>query len=126
VQAQNNYIARKGGRPKKTVKINYALTVKCTIIEQKVIQRKAKEAGFTVSEYLRSIGLAGKIDRREKIIPKEILEYTAILNHMHANFNQVTRKVNCNQLLVDSDISILFEVPKQLKQHIENVTKYYQ
>jgi len=57
---QVNLIRRKGGGPKKVVKRNRPLTVKCNIIERKVIERKAKEAGLTVFEYLRNTGLAAK------------------------------------------------------------------
>ena len=126
MQAQKNQIGSKGGRPKKTVKRNQALTVKCNIIERKVIERKAKIAGLTVSEYLRDSGLTGKIDGQKKPVPPEILEYKGTLNHLAANFNQVTRKINCNQLVLDSDVSILFEAPIEIKKHIKNVEKYFQ
>lgn len=60
------YTNNKGGRPPKALKRNKALTVKCTTIEQTLIASKAKQAGITVSEYLRTIGLNGKIDRSSK------------------------------------------------------------
>jgi len=126
MQAQKNQTGSKGGRPKKTVKRNYALTVKCNIIERKVIGRKAKEGGLTISEYLRESGLTGKIDRQKKSVPAEISEYKATLNHLAANLNQVSRKINCNQLLLDGDVSLLFETPIEIKKHIENVEKYFQ
>jgi len=126
MELQGNHMSSKGGRPKKTVKRNYALTVKCNIIERKVIERKAKDAGLTVSEYLRDSGLTGKIDRQKKPVPAEILEYKGTLNHLAANFNQVTRKINCNQLLLEGDVSILFKAPIEIKKHIENVEKYFQ
>jgi len=126
MQTQKNQTNGKGGRPKKAVKRSYALTVKCNIIERKVIERKAKDAGLTVSEYLRDLGLTGKIDRQKKLVPPEILEYKGTLNHLAANINQVTRKINCNQLLLAGDTRILFKAPIEIKQHIENVEKYFQ
>jgi hypothetical protein len=126
MQAQKNRTGSKGGRPKKVVKRNYSLTVKCNIIERKVIERKAKDTDLTVSKYLRDLGLNGKIDRPKKVVPLEILEYKGILNHLAANFNQVTRKVNCNQPLLEGDVSILFQVPIEIKRHIEKVEKYFQ
>ena len=126
MQTQKNQTGSKGGRPKKAVKRSYALTVKCNIIERKVIERKAKDAGLTVSEYLRDLGLTGKIDRQKKLVPPEILEYKGTLNHLAANINQVTRKINCNQLLLAGDTRILFKAPIEIKQHIENVEKYFQ
>jgi hypothetical protein len=123
---QTNSIGRKGGRSKKVVKRNQPLTVKCNIIERKVIERKAKQAGRTVSEYLRTMGLAGKIDRSEKLIPKEILEYKGILNHIAANVNQIAKKANSGMMLDDYDKRVLFDLEKLIKQHIENATKYFQ
>jgi hypothetical protein len=40
------------------------------------------------------MGLTGKIDRREKALPKEVLELTGTLNHMAANLNQIAKKRN--------------------------------
>ena len=42
----------KGGRPKKVLKRNIALTVKCNTTEQTLIISKASQSQLTVSEYL--------------------------------------------------------------------------
>src|SRR5690606_18122674 len=84
----------KGGRPKKAIKRDQLLNMKCTLTERKVIQYKAKLANLSVSEYLREMGLTGKIDRREKKLPKEILQFTGTLNHVAANLNQIAKKRN--------------------------------
>jgi hypothetical protein len=84
----------KGGRPKKDIKKDQLLNLKCTLIERKIIQGKAKQANLSVSEYLREMGLTGKIDRREKSLPKEILQLIGIINHLVANLNQIAKKRN--------------------------------
>lgn len=84
----------KGGRPKKAVKCNEKLTVMCSLVERRVIEAKAKMAQQTVSGYLREIGQSGKIIRREKVLPKEVLTFTATLNHIAANLNQIAKKRN--------------------------------
>jgi hypothetical protein len=66
----------------------------CTLIERKVIEAKARLALLTVSEYFRKIALGGKIDSRQKVLPKEVLVLTATLNHMAANLNQIAKKRN--------------------------------
>ena len=86
--------SRKGGRPKKAVKCDQKLTVMCTLIERKVIEAKARLALLTVSEYFRKIALGGKIDSRQRVLPKEVLVLTATLNHMAANLNQIAKKRN--------------------------------
>jgi hypothetical protein len=88
-----------GGRPRKAVKKDQLLGVKCSLIERRVIEAKAKSVNLTVSEYLRQMGLTGKIDRQEKALPKEVLQLTGILNHLAANMNQIAKKRNTNEEL---------------------------
>lgn len=88
------YTKGKGGRPKKPLKRDQLLQLKCTLVDRKVIQAKAKLVNLSVSEYLREMGLSGKIDRREKIFPKEILQFTGTINHIAANLNQIAKKRN--------------------------------
>jgi len=89
----------RGGRPKKVIKRDQLMAIKCTLYERKIIESKAKKANLTVSEYLREIGLAAKIDFRNKALPKEILSFTGMLNHMAANLNQIAKKRNSNDEL---------------------------
>lgn len=89
----------RGGRPKKAVKRDQLMAIKCTLYERKIIEAKAKKANITVSEYLREIGLTAKIDYRNKALPKEILSFTGVLNHMAANLNQIAKKRNSNDEL---------------------------
>lgn len=84
----------KGGRPVKAVKQNQFIGVKCSLIEKKLIQLNAKAVGLSMSEYLRELGLKGQADRKIKVLPKEVLLFTATLNHLAANMNQVAKKRN--------------------------------
>jgi len=83
---------RKGGRPKKTIRKSEQLAVMCSMIERKIIEHKAKQVGVSVSQFLRELALNGKIEI--KTFPKDILLYTATLNHLAANVNQVAKKRN--------------------------------
>ncbi len=84
----------KGGRPVKAVKKSRTLTFKCSAYERLIIQAKAKKAKRTTSEYLREIALTGKVDTREKSLPREVLDLTGTLNHMAASLNQIAKKRN--------------------------------
>lgn len=84
----------KGGRPAKAVKRNKLLGVKCTLVEKRTIEAKAKYSVVSVSEYLRNLGLGSKIDMRKIRMPKEILQFTGTLNHLAANLNQIAKKRN--------------------------------
>jgi hypothetical protein len=86
--------SNKGGRPKKMVRYNRKLTVMCTEVDRVIIKAKARNAQLTVSEYLRLMGRNGKVDRREKVLPKEVLALSATLNHLAANLNQIAKKRN--------------------------------
>jgi hypothetical protein len=85
----------KGGRPKKAVKRDQLLGVKRTLLERKFIEKKAEESALTVSEFLRELGLKvqGQIVKH-KVIPKEVLLFTATLNHLAANLNQIAYRRN--------------------------------
>jgi hypothetical protein len=89
----------KGGRPPKAVKRSHPLTVKCTLTEKKIIAGKARKAALTTSEYLRELGLAGKIVILVKQVPKEVLALTGALNHVGGLLNQIAKKRNSNEEL---------------------------
>lgn len=84
----------KGGRPPKAIKKDQYLAIKCSQYERRVIEAKAKKVNATVSEYLRKMGLNGKIDIKEITLPGDFLAFTAMLNHMAANLNQIAKKRN--------------------------------
>ncbi|MBT2561697.1 hypothetical protein J7E50_12705 [Pedobacter sp. ISL-68] len=116
----------KGGRPKKAVKKDQLMAIKCTLYERKVIEARAKSAGLTVSEYLREMGLTGKIDRRNKALPKEVLGFTAMLNHLAANLNQLAKKRNANDELspleraaLKTQSGQLKDIAIQIKSHLQ-------
>ncbi len=94
MEQQNVTIRNRGGRPVKAIKRDQLMAIKCTLYERKVIEARAKSSCLSVSEYLREIGLTGKIDSRNKALPKEVLGFTAMLNHMAANLNQIAKKRN--------------------------------
>lgn len=114
---------KKGGRPKKPICRDQQLAVMCTIAERKIIAEKAKAASISNSEFLRSIGLKGHVDRRIKVLPKEILLFTATLNHLAANINQVAKKRNSFDELnaiERAELNLLSEQIKQLAKDIKN------
>ena len=122
---ENTY-HKKGGRPKKAVTKNQQLAVMCTLIERKLIEEKAQTANMSKSEYLRTIGLSGKIDIRIKVLPKEVLFFTATLNHMAANMNQIAHKRNCNYELNAIERAELNVLSQQVKQLVIDIKSYLQ
>lgn len=99
MEGVNDNNKNKGGRPSKDIKRNQIMAIKCTLFERKAIEAKARKASLTVSEYLRELGLTSKINFRNKALPKEVLSFTATLNHMAANLNQIAKKRNSNDEL---------------------------
>jgi hypothetical protein len=91
MEEHKEHTKSKGGRPGKAVKRNKLLGVRCTTVEAFAITMKAEKVQLTISEYLREMGLTGKIDIRKKALPKEVLLLTATLNHMAANLNQIAK-----------------------------------
>ena len=119
-------IKNKGGRPKKGLKKECRVSVRCSFIQRKAIQAKARAVNFSVSEYLLTMGLTGKIDRQEKTLPKEILKFTGTLNHLAANLNQIAKKRNGIEPLnafERADLLVQSNDLKQLSLTIKNYLK---
>jgi hypothetical protein len=126
MRQENQFIKNKGGRPKKNIKKDCRVSVRCSFIQRKAIQAKAKSVNFSVSEYLLKMGLTGKIDRQEKALPKEVLQFTGRLNHLAANLNQIAKKRNGIEPLNAFDRAELLVQSgnlKQLSQAIKNYLK---
>ena len=126
MEEQRTTTRNKGGRPKKAVKKDQLLAVKCSLFERKAIEARAKSVNLSISEYLREIALTGKIDRREKALPKEILEITGNLNHCAANVNQIAKKRNSGEELNALDRAELKLLAEELKGAAVLIKNYLQ
>jgi len=98
----------------------------CNIIEKKIIQSNAKSARTNVSVYLRELGLHGRVRMVVKTLPKEVLQFTGMLNHMAANLNQIAKKRNkgedlnaLDRALLDQEVRAVQEVVKDVKTYLE-------
>jgi len=125
VDATGDHKRNKGGRPKKAVKKDQLLGVKCSLIERKAIEGKARLAGLSVSEYLRQMGLTGKIDCAEKALPKEVLGLFGTLHHLAANMNQIAHKRNRDDVLnaleraeLQHDATAVRQLVKEIKSYL--------
>lgn len=94
MEQKNTVKKYKGGRPKKPIKKEQVLHVKCSSLEKTIIKGKARSASISVSQYMREIALTGKIDSKTKALPKEILKCFALLHNTASNINQITKKLN--------------------------------
>lgn len=121
-----NSVKGKGGRPAKELKRSQLLGVKCTNIERLTIEIKAKSVQMSVSEYLRAMGMTGKIDMREKALPKEVLVLSSTLNHMAANLNQIAKKRNGFDELNALERAELQYLSGQFKQLAKDIKSYLQ
>lgn len=81
----------KGGRPKKALKKNQRITVKCTFLDKTAIAGKAKALNLTVSEFLLGLGLTGQVDTRQRTLPGPVLDLQARLLPIGHNLNQLTK-----------------------------------
>ena len=126
MKQMNQTIKNKGGRPKKTIKKDCRVSVRCSLIQRRAIQAKAKSVKFSVSEYLLKMGLTGKIDRREKSLPKEVLQLTGILNHLAANINQIAKKRNGKDELNIVERTNLGMLSEELKKYAQVIKNYVQ
>jgi hypothetical protein len=120
----NQIVKNKGGRPKKTIKKDCRVSVRCSHIQRKAIQAKARSVNYSVSEFLLKMGLTGKIDRKEKVLPKEVLQLIGTFNHLAANLNQIAKKRNGIEPLTAYDRADLLVQSGSLKQLSEAIKNY--
>jgi len=118
---------KKGGRPPKAIRRNKVVTLKCASYEQARISANAKNASMSVSEFLRTMGLNGKVIVHKKVLPPEVLSFTAMLNHLAANLNQIAKKRNSvwDELNAVERVSLEF-LSRDLKQIAQSIKNYLQ
>ena len=122
---QNEIIKKKkGGQPKKAIKKDQLLPVKCDKEERKKIEERARMVGFSVSRYMREIAINGHIDRREIIFPREVLQLMGKLNHSAAYLNQIAKKRNRIDELNALERATLQIQSRDLKQLAEDIKNY--
>ncbi len=117
---------QKGGRPKKEIKQNEFIGVKCSANEKNLLKQKAETVGLSLSEFLRETALRGQAVRQIKALPQEVLEFTSKLNHLAANINQIAKQCNTyNQLTFVERIELqaLSIKIKHLTSDIKNYLK---
>jgi len=116
-EVKKQAVRNKGGRPKKNIKQDAFIGVKCSLVEKTVLRQKAKAVGLSLSEFLREAGLKGQAVSKMKALPKEVLFFTGTLNHLAANLNQVAKKRNRMDVLnalERADLNVLSAEVKQL------------
>src|SRR4249919_3557570 len=113
----------KGGRPPKEDKRSQQLAVMCTVGERKQIEEKANLANLSLSEFLRTLALQGQVGRKTKQFPKEILLFTATLNHLAANMNQLARQRNQGSELSPTQIIDLVVMSTSMKRLALDIRK---
>jgi len=116
----------KGGRPKKQIKRDEQLAVMCTLVERKAIEYKAKTANISVSEFLRTLRLKGQVDMKIKTLPKEVLQFIGMLNHMSANLNQVAKKRNREETFTAMERDEFFLLSKDIQELVKQIRNYLQ
>jgi hypothetical protein len=126
MEEQRTVTRNKGGRPKKAVKKDQILAVKCSLFERRAIEARAKSTNLTVSEYLREMALTGKIDIRRKTLPKEVLALGGTFNHIAANLNQIAKKRNSGEELNALERAELKVQSGELKALAVEVKSYLQ
>lgn len=119
-------IKNKGGRPKKEIRRDQQLAVMCTLIERKLIEHKAKNANCCISKYLRELALKGQVDRKIKALPRDVLQFTATLNHLAANLNQVAKKRNREESFNAIERAELNLLSGDIKMLAEQIKSYLQ
>ena len=126
MQGEKTTKKNKGGRPKKTIKQNQFVGVRCSLAEKAILRQKAKAVHLTLSEFLRESGLKGQAVSKIKILPREVLDLTTTLNQLASNMNQIAKKRNQHEQLSNIEIGDLNFMVNELKTIAIDIKKYLQ
>jgi hypothetical protein len=111
----------KGGRPKVAHKKSEALSVMCNLLEKKIIQANARNAGKTVSVFLRDLGLHNRAVVKVRTLPRSVLQLTGTLNHVAANINQLAKKRNQGNDLNGMERALLNQEIRSLQALVKDI-----
>ncbi|HEX9509095.1 MAG TPA: hypothetical protein VF939_01335 [Puia sp.] len=99
---------------------NCKISCWCTATEKKYIGIRARNAGFSASEYLRGLGLKDYL-RKPKTLPPEALAFNAQLHQLAASLYLVARKRLDGDDLNALDRAELQHLRKELSELIDNI-----
>jgi hypothetical protein len=116
----------RGGRPKVSAKRDQHLAVKCSLLERRLIERRAKGLGLTVSVYLRELGLDGQVEHRVRALPREVLLLTGTLHHIAAQLSQLVDRRNQRDGIRSLEHTPLGQLVEDLATLVVQIKKFVQ
>jgi hypothetical protein len=117
----SNIITKKKGRPKKDLKMDVLLHLKCSSIQAEEIRRKATLYHLPISVYLRECALKNKVQIRS--LPTEVLAFQTRNNQICALLNQLAFKKNRNEQLTAIERAEISSVVEELHQMVQTIRK---
>lgn len=95
-------------------KLKKRIEFRVTLIDGKLIKTKAKEAGFSISEYCRKAVLRQKLNNK---LTSDEVEIYLLLQQYRNNFNSISNYFkNKNPQLSDMCIDTAIEIKKHLQK----------
>ena len=104
------------GRKEKKMKRDY-IKFRCSIYEKKVLKKRAKRAGISLSEYCRSSAFGNNIIER---LTKEQLEHYAMLVKYKNNFTRIGNMFKKRTPKLAREVEQLAE---EIRKHLYNFKK---
>ena len=126
MEAMHTKSINRGGRPPKKIKRDQHVAVKCSLLERKIMERKARSIHLTLSEYLRDLGLKGEVNLRIKTLPKEVLVLRAELHHLASNLNQIEHRRNRGDVLSPLERINLNRLAEEIRSLAGQIKSYMQ
>lgn len=126
MEATHTNSINKGGRPPKKIKRDQHVTFKCSLLERKIMERKARSIYLTLSEYLRDLGLKGNVNIRIKTLPREDLELRAELYHLASSLNQIALRHNRGDVLSPLERINLNRLAEEIRSLAGQIKSYLQ
>lgn len=110
---------------RKSNRKNSKISLWCTPTEKKYIEIRARNAGFSASEYLRELGLKDYL-KKQKTLPPEVLAFIGQLSQLAATLSLIARKRLDNEDLNALERAEIQQLRKELSQLIDQIKIFLQ
>ncbi|MDO6435391.1 hypothetical protein Q4E93_32545 [Flavitalea sp. BT771] len=107
----------------KTHRKSTYVMLRCTPTEKRYIKIRAREAGLSVSVFLRDMGLKDSPEKR-KTLPPEVLAFIGVLSGIISVLEIIARKRLDNEDLDGLERAELMFRAKEVKQLIKDIKSY--
>jgi len=113
------------GRPKKLVTASIVKKFRVTPAEDKLIRQLAEKHNMTMTAYIRTFALSGKLEVKHKQVSQEIIAIIALMKNIGQNVNSLAYRNNRGNFLTEVDKENLRQWLSTLMSKVRKIENYF-